>query len=168
MTTSKIFILSASEVKPTLTSFMDPSSIPKQYGGELDWKWGDMPYLDEPARELVYPLETPPAEGETRPGFTKGPLLFKGDEIEILGKVDGKSRHSIIPVPKKAASTEAETEARNGAPKAAPTEQNTNGADSAEASTSAAESGPEDIEKAGIVNGDASTTAQQQTTTTSA
>lgn len=165
VTTSKIFILSSSEVKPTLTSFMDPENIPKQYGGDLDWKWGDMPYLDEPARELLHPLETPPAEGDTRPGFTKGPLLFKGDEIEILGKVDGKSRRSTIPVPKKTASTEASTEAQNGAPKAAPTEQNTNGADSAEASTSAAESGPEDVEKAAIANGDASTTAQQQTTT---
>lgn len=95
-----MFILSASEVKPTLTSFMDPSSIPKQYGGELDWKWGDMPYLDEPARELLSPLETPPAEGETRPGFMKGPVLFKGDEIEILGKANGESRRRTIPVPK--------------------------------------------------------------------
>lgn len=96
-----MFILSASEVKSTLTSFMDPSSIPKQYGGELDWKWGDMPYLDEPARELLSPLETPPAEGETRPGFMKGPVLFKGDEIEILGKVDGETRRRTVPVPKK-------------------------------------------------------------------
>lgn len=100
VTTSKIFILSASEVTPTLTSFMDPSSIPKQYGGELDWKWGDMPNLDEPARELIGALETAPAEGETKPGFIKGPVLFKGKEIEILGTVDGKSRRETIPVPR--------------------------------------------------------------------
>jgi hypothetical protein len=99
VTTSKIFILSAAEVKPTLTSFMDPSSIPKQYGGELDWQWGDMPNLDEPARELVGALETPPAEGETKPSFTKGPVLFKGDHVEILGKVNGKSRQRTVPVP---------------------------------------------------------------------
>ncbi|KAG2414477.1 hypothetical protein HFD88_003668 [Aspergillus terreus] len=99
VTTSKIFILSAAEVKPTLTSFMDPSSIPKQYGGDLDWKWGDMPFLDDEARKFVGVLETPPAEGETRPSFTKGPVLFKGDRIEILGKVNGESRKKSIPVP---------------------------------------------------------------------
>lgn len=99
VTTSKIFILSAAEVKPTLTSFMDPSSIPKQYGGDLDWKWGDMPFLDDEARKFVGALETPPAEGETRPSFTKGPVLFKGDRIEILGKVNGESRKKSIPVP---------------------------------------------------------------------
>lgn len=78
---------------------MDPSSIPKQYGGELDWQWGDMPNLDEPARELVGALEIPPAEGETKPSFTKGPVLFKGDHVEILGKIDGKSRQRTVPVP---------------------------------------------------------------------
>ncbi|KAH8423542.1 SEC14 family lipid-binding protein [Aspergillus melleus] len=98
-TTSKIFILSAAEVKPTLTSFMDPSSIPKQYGGDLDWKWNDMPNLDEPAREVLSPLETPPAEGETKPSLLKGPVLFKGDHIEVLGKANGESRKSNIPVP---------------------------------------------------------------------
>lgn len=78
---------------------MDLSSIPKQYGGDLDWKWNDMPNLDEPARELLKPLETPPAEGETKPSLLKGPVLFKGDHIEILGKVHGESRKSNIPVP---------------------------------------------------------------------
>ncbi|PYI06145.1 CRAL/TRIO domain-containing protein [Aspergillus sclerotiicarbonarius CBS 121057] len=97
-TTSKIFILSAAEVKPTLTAFMDPSSIPKQYGGELDWQWGDMPYLDEESRKLVGVLETPPAEGETKPSFIKGPVLFKGDHVEVLGKVNGESRKSDVPV----------------------------------------------------------------------
>ncbi|OJJ41704.1 hypothetical protein ASPWEDRAFT_101961 [Aspergillus wentii DTO 134E9] len=99
-TTSKIFILSAAEVKPTLSAFMDISSIPKQYGGDLDWQWGDMPNLDEPARELVGALETPPAEGQTKPTLLKGPVLFKGNEIEILGSVDGKSRRETIPVTK--------------------------------------------------------------------
>lgn len=136
---------------------MDPSNIPKQYGGQLAWKWGDMPNLDEPARELIHPLETPPAEGQTRPGFTKGPLLFKGDEIEILGKVDGKSRRSTIPVPKKQ-----QPSSENDAPKAPTGERNTNGVESAGTSTSAAESGPEDVEKAALSNADAST-AQQTT-----
>ncbi|EAW12704.1 SEC14 family lipid-binding protein [Aspergillus clavatus NRRL 1] len=99
VTTSKIFILSAAEVQPTLTSFIDPSSIPKQYGGDLDWQWGDMPNLDEPARELVGGLELPPADGASKPSFTKGPVLFKGDHVQVLGKVDGKSREQAVPVP---------------------------------------------------------------------
>lgn len=99
MTTSKIFILSAAEVKPTLTSFMDPSSFPKQYGGELDWQWGDMPNLDEPASELLQNLEQAPAEGKTKKEILKGPMLFKGDKVEVLGTENGKSRRVTIPVP---------------------------------------------------------------------
>ncbi|KAL2220143.1 putative phosphatidylinositol transporter [Thermoascus aurantiacus ATCC 26904] len=99
VTTSKIFILSPSEVLPTLTAFMDPSSIPKQYGGELDWEWGDMPNLDEPARQLAGGLEIPPKPGEKKPGFVKGPVLFKGDHIEVLGTEGGKNRRMNIPVP---------------------------------------------------------------------
>lgn len=99
VTTSKIFILSSAEVLPTLSSFMDPTTIPKQYGGQLDWQWGDMPNLDDEARKLVGGLETPPAEGETKPNFIKGPVLFKGDHVEILGKVNGESRKHSVPVP---------------------------------------------------------------------
>ncbi|OJJ62139.1 hypothetical protein ASPSYDRAFT_55067 [Aspergillus sydowii CBS 593.65] len=110
-TTSKIFILSASEVLPTLSSFMDPSSIPKQYGGELDWKWGDMPYLDEPARELVGALETAPEEDQTKPNFIRGPVLFKGDRVDIIGKENGKARESSIPVSKSKLAEEKEAAA---------------------------------------------------------
>jgi hypothetical protein len=78
---------------------METTSIPKQYGGELDWQWGEMPNLDDEARKLVGGLETPPAEGETKSSFIKGPILFKGDRVEILGKVNGESRKSSIPVP---------------------------------------------------------------------
>jgi hypothetical protein len=48
ITVSKIFILSASEVKPTLLQYMDEENIPKKYGGKLDFNFGDMPML-EPA-----------------------------------------------------------------------------------------------------------------------
>ncbi|RAH73064.1 SEC14 family lipid-binding protein [Aspergillus aculeatinus CBS 121060] len=113
VTTSKIFILSTAEVKPTLTNFMDPSSIPKQYGGDLDWKWGDMPNLDGEARQVVGALETPAAEGETKPSFIKGPVLFNGDTIEVLGKVNGESRKSTLP---------AGTLAQQGEPAATPVE----------------------------------------------
>jgi hypothetical protein len=48
ITVSKIFILSAAEVKPTLLQYMDEENIPIKYGGKLDFKFGDMPML-EPA-----------------------------------------------------------------------------------------------------------------------
>lgn len=120
---------------------MDPSSIPKQYGGDLDWEWGDMPNLDEPARELVGGLETPPEGDSKKPGFTKGPVLFKGDHVEVLGSVDGKPRRKTIPVPKKQQQDQNENEkadagaAKESEPaqdgeneKAAPPEQQSNGA----------------------------------------
>ncbi|KAJ5573705.1 uncharacterized protein N7459_008132 [Penicillium hispanicum] len=110
VTTSKIFILSAAEVKPTLTSFMDPTSFPKQYGGELDWQWGDMPNLDEPAREKLQNLEQPPTEGQTKKGILKGPMLFKNDNVEVLGTEDGKSRRMTVPVPQTEPQQPSETE----------------------------------------------------------
>jgi hypothetical protein len=79
---------------------MDPSSIPKHYGGELDWQWGDMPNLDEPAQEKLGGIEQAPAEGKTKKEMIKGPMLFKGDEIEVLGTVNGEERRETIPVPK--------------------------------------------------------------------
>lgn len=100
VTTSKIFILSAAEVKPTLTSFMEPSSIPQRYGGELEWQWGDMPNLDEPAHDLLQGLEQPLAEGKTKKEILKGPMMFQGDKIAVLGTQDGKDRRETIPVPK--------------------------------------------------------------------
>lgn len=78
---------------------MDPSSFPKQYGGELDWEWGDPPLLDEPARQLAGGLELPVRDGEKRPGFMKGPVLFQGDKIAVLGTENGQPRRRTIPVP---------------------------------------------------------------------
>ncbi|EMR86928.1 hypothetical protein ACHAPC_004654 [Botrytis cinerea] len=52
ITTSKIFIISQNDVKSTLEAFIEPRNIPKKYGGELDFEFGDMPTLD-PALEAV-------------------------------------------------------------------------------------------------------------------
>ena len=91
---------------------MEPTSIPKQYGGELDWKWGDMPYMDEQARAMAGGLEKtspslpppPPPPSSSGPQqskreFTKGPVLFLDDKIEVLGTVNGKARRDVVPVP---------------------------------------------------------------------
>lgn len=75
ITVSKIFILSASEVKPTLLQYMDEENIPKKYGGKLDFKFGDMPML-EPA--IADSLEW---HDETRKGgfrsFPTGPIKWQ-------------------------------------------------------------------------------------------
>lgn len=89
---------------------MEPSSIPKQYGGELEWQWGEMPNLDEPAHELLKDIEQEPAEGKTRKELLKGPVLFKGDTVEVLGTEDGKERRQTIPISQCAQKTESETE----------------------------------------------------------
>lgn len=94
VTTSKIFILSAAEVKPTLHSFMDPSSIPTQYGGDLEWKWGDMPNLDDEAKRVIGGVASGSADG----GYLKGPMTFQGDKIEVLGRENGEGRRREIPV----------------------------------------------------------------------
>lgn len=53
ITVSKIFILSPSEVRPTLESFIEPRNIPKHYGGELDFGFFDRPNLDSKIRERL-------------------------------------------------------------------------------------------------------------------
>lgn len=40
-------------MRPTLESFIDTKNIPKAYGGELDFKWGQLPNLDPAIREAV-------------------------------------------------------------------------------------------------------------------
>ncbi|KAK4033563.1 CRAL-TRIO domain-containing protein [Parachaetomium inaequale] len=53
ITVSKIFILSAAEVKPTLEAFIEPRNIPKQYGGELEFEFFDRPNVDPRIKEAV-------------------------------------------------------------------------------------------------------------------
>lgn len=83
---SKIFILGKQEVTPTLQSYMDPSSIPKKYGGQLDWGWGDMPDLDEETREAL--------ERDGHKGWVKGPALWLNNERIVVGSENGKARRS--------------------------------------------------------------------------
>lgn len=95
MTVSKIFILSHAEVFPTLNSFIAKENIPKHYGGELDFNWGEMPNLDPKIREL--------ATWEN--GFTefpKGPVYWKPidggkrTECVAVGTVDKNDRNTRV------------------------------------------------------------------------
>lgn len=92
VTVSKIFILSHAEVLPTLKTFITLENIPKQYGGSLDFTWGDMPTLDPKIQDL--------ATWEN--GFTAfptGPVYWKkiddGKRMECVavGSVDKKDRN---------------------------------------------------------------------------
>ncbi|KAI7977031.1 hypothetical protein EIK77_002541 [Talaromyces pinophilus] len=84
---------------------MEPSSIPSQYGGTLDFKWGDLPNMDDAARALAGGLESPPATEGGKPVFLKGPVRFFSDHMEVLGTDQGKPRRANIPVPPQAATT---------------------------------------------------------------
>lgn len=100
ITVSKIFILSPNEVKPTLEQFIEPRNIPKQYGGELDFKFGDLGKTD-PDWEGVVEWEN----GYT--SFPSGPMLWEDDDegrrlvCVALGSENGEKRKvRVCTVPK--------------------------------------------------------------------
>ncbi|CAH0054864.1 unnamed protein product [Clonostachys solani] len=95
ITVSKIFVLSHSEVKPTLESFIEPRNIPKKYGGELDYTFGELGVAD-PHWDGVITWE----DGFN--SFPGGPLLWEDSEdgksmtCYGLGVKDGKKRKEKI------------------------------------------------------------------------
>ncbi|UNI16832.1 hypothetical protein JDV02_003230 [Purpureocillium takamizusanense] len=100
ITVSKIFVLGAHEVRPTLEAFIEPANIPKRYGGELDYEFGQLGVPD-PGWEGVVRWE----EGFDR--FPTGPLLWEdvdGDErlaCVAYGTEDGQPRRKrVCTVPK--------------------------------------------------------------------
>ncbi|KAJ5742480.1 CRAL-TRIO domain-containing protein [Penicillium nucicola] len=90
-TRSKLFLLSSSEAKSTLLSYIDASNLPVEYGGTLEWKWQDMPNLDKPMRELVHELYE--ASGQ-KDEIVTGPVSFQGRCIQLLGTENGQPRRN--------------------------------------------------------------------------
>ncbi|RYP63961.1 hypothetical protein DL771_008996 [Monosporascus sp. 5C6A] len=95
VTVSKIFILGPNDVIPVLTQFMDITSIPKVYGGELEWTFFEDPALDEEINRICHfenGYET----------FPPGPLYWNtldgGKRMECLavGTKDGKDRRERV------------------------------------------------------------------------
>ncbi|KAK2594780.1 hypothetical protein QQS21_007527 [Conoideocrella luteorostrata] len=70
ITVSKIFVLSSQEVRPTLEAFIDPRNIPKKYGGELDYSFGQLGVPD-PEWEGVIEWDN----GYT--SFPSGPMVWE-------------------------------------------------------------------------------------------
>ncbi|KAF2018518.1 CRAL/TRIO domain-containing protein [Aaosphaeria arxii CBS 175.79] len=99
ITVSKIFILSKENVFPTLSQYIDPDSIPKKYGGNLDFEWGNMPVL-EPAIEQAIHWESP-AQQNGKNTFPIGPMKWEhGENGEMkaiaVGSEDGQPRRKLI------------------------------------------------------------------------
>jgi hypothetical protein len=95
VTTSKIFILSAAEVLPTLTRFMRPADLPKKYGGELEWEYGMPPSVDGDIVRAVQGLATDK--------WVRGPLRWVaepggGGKIVARGTLQGKERNEVVGV----------------------------------------------------------------------
>ncbi|KAL8788752.1 MAG: hypothetical protein Q9195_007159 [Heterodermia aff. obscurata] len=96
ITTSKIFILSEKDVLPTLSAFIDIESIPKKYGGKLDFECGKLPLIDSQVRAA---LDLRGAEDM----FLTAPVRWMDDENGELmalgvGSVDGHERKERMAV----------------------------------------------------------------------
>ena len=60
ITVSKIFILSSTDVFPTLSKFIDPENIPRKFGGTLDYEFGQLAPVDPAYADKIkwkYPIE---------------------------------------------------------------------------------------------------------------
>lgn len=64
-----------------MESFVDPENIPKQYGGGLEFNWGEMPNLDPAVHETVKW-----ENGHT--AFPRGPMVWRptgdGETLECV------------------------------------------------------------------------------------
>jgi len=80
-------------MQSTLRKFIDPANIPKKFGGELDYEFGEMPALDPVLKDLIT------WEG-SHTDFPHGPLFWhdRGDyiELEAVGSVNKQERRDMI------------------------------------------------------------------------
>lgn len=96
ITVSKIFVLSAAEVRPTLEAFIEPRNIPKKYGGELDFSFGSLS-IPDPNWDGILRWE-----GDFKE-FPTGPLLWEDDPNDPerllcirFGSTDGKANREVV------------------------------------------------------------------------
>lgn len=96
---SKIFILSQSDMAPTLAKYVDMDNVPKKYGGNLEWQFGDMPNL-EPA--IVNSLRWKEViEQKGHKTLPIGPIRWEYDEdgdlvATAIGTQNSKPRSQVI------------------------------------------------------------------------
>jgi hypothetical protein len=98
-------------MQSTLRKFIDPANIPKKFGGELDYEFGEMPALDPALKDLIT------WEG-SHTDFPHGPLFWhdRGDyiELEAVGSVDKQERREMICKMRKPAPNHMYSEKQNG------------------------------------------------------
>lgn len=96
ITVSKIFILAPGDVLPTLETFIEKRNIPKKYGGDLDYSFGQLG-IPDPAWEGVVEWDN------GYKSFPTGPMIWEDvegnpDRVQCvaLGYKDGKARHERV------------------------------------------------------------------------
>ena len=100
-------------MKKTLESFIDPVNIPKKYGGQLDFNFGDMPLLDPELKKIVT------WEGGNT-DFPHGPLYWvhNKEKPEIMaiarGSINEKERNEEVCVVKKLLGDDEDKDTRLG------------------------------------------------------
>ncbi|KAI5361470.1 Putative CRAL-TRIO lipid binding domain, CRAL/TRIO domain, CRAL/TRIO domain superfamily [Septoria linicola] len=99
ITVSKIFILNDKNMLSELSKVVDVENIPKKYGGQLDWNFGDMPYLGPSVAESLRWKEVTEENGHKT--LPKGPIRWEydedGDLVAIaIGTEAGKPRRRVL------------------------------------------------------------------------
>ncbi|RMZ04662.1 hypothetical protein D0862_05217 [Hortaea werneckii] len=103
ITVSKIFILSEKNMRSTLEQYVDLDNLPKKYGGNLDWEFGDMPALDPGIVKALDWKQTIEQKGHKT--LPIGPIRWeyedgngkKGDLVaKAIGTEKGKPRRNVI------------------------------------------------------------------------
>lgn len=79
---------------------MEPRDIPKKYGGELDWAWGDLPIL-EPDITKALKWEHPAKDKHGNSAFPIGPVRWRTTDdgtlsAVALGTQNGKQRNDVV------------------------------------------------------------------------
>jgi hypothetical protein len=83
----------------TLAKFVDMDNIPKKYGGNLDWKFGEMPNLEPAIANSLRWREQFEQDGHKT--LPIGPIKLQYDEqgdllATAIGTEDGKARQRVI------------------------------------------------------------------------
>ncbi|KAK3718666.1 hypothetical protein LTR37_004883 [Vermiconidia calcicola] len=99
ITVSKIFILSPKDMASTLSKYVDKDNFPKKYGGNLDWKFGDMPNLEPAIVKSMRWKEDIELNGHRT--LPIGPIRWEYDEngdlmAMAVGTENGKPRRRVI------------------------------------------------------------------------
>ncbi|KAK4497464.1 hypothetical protein PRZ48_011915 [Zasmidium cellare] len=99
ITVQKISILSNANTLSTLEKFVHIDNIPKKYGGNLDWAFGDMPALEPALADSLRWKEEIRQKGHRT--FPIGPIKWQydddGDLVAVaIGTQNGAPREKVI------------------------------------------------------------------------